>query len=490
VSARAERGSWPVLAATSVNVVLVFVSATALTVLLPQVSRSFAATPTQTTWFILSYQLVMTALIIVFGRLSDLLGRKRIYVLGVTIFMVGALGAGLSTSPALFICARLVQGVGAAAIITNTTAILTDVFPAERLPVALGTNAAVAAFGQALGPVVGGFAGEFSDWRVIFLISGPLALVSLLVSWRLVPGRAGTGRERFDGVGALGLAASLSLFVAGMSLGSGSGWSDPWPVLLLVGSVVLMALFLWSQSVVSAPLVDLTLFRVPRLARRYAAVFAIGFSHYAVILLLSNYLQATQGASPFEVATMVIVSPCMTMIAAQLAGRLVGRVPVARLAGAGAVMITLASATLVVAIHTGELAVTPYVSLAMLGLGIGTFMTPNTSAIMAITPINRRGVSNGIRSTMLNAGYLVTTAVALAVSAAPLSGYARHAVYSGSYPLASTDAADFTVGVQLALAVLVVSGLLSAVLSGGRTSTALAPAPATVVGSQKVASTT
>lgn len=466
-TAASERGSWPVLLATSVNVVLVFISATSLTVLLPQVAREFSATPSQTTWFILSYQLVMTALIIVFGRLSDILGRKRIYVLGVSVFALGALGAGLVATPTLFVVARLVQGVGAAAIITNTTAILTDVFPASRLPVALGTNAAVAAFGQALGPVVGGIAGELAHWQAIFLASGPLALLSLLVSWRLIPGRPGTGRERFDVLGAFGLATSLSLFVTGMSLGSASGWSGPWAPLLLVGSALVMVAFVWTQGHVAAPLVDLSLFRIPRLARRYAAVFAVGFSQYAVILLLSNYLQATQGASPFDVAMMVIVSPCATVVAAQVAGRLVGRVRVARLAIAGAVMIVLAAGVLAYSIHVGELTAGPYVSLVLLGLGIGTFMTPNTSLIMAITPLNRRGVSNGIRSTMLNAGFLATTAVALAISAAPLSDAARHAVYAGAFPLPVSDAADFAVGVQVALLALVVTGLASALLSGG-----------------------
>ncbi|WP_069385910.1 MFS transporter [Cellulosimicrobium cellulans] len=463
-----ERGAWPVLVATSVNVVLVFVGATSLTILLPQVSREFGASPAETTWFILAYQLVMTALIIVFGRLSDIFGRKRIYVVGVLVFLVGSLAAGLVQGAGAFVVARLVQGVGAAAIITNTTAILTDVFPRERLPAALGMNATSAAFGQALGPVVGGLASELADWRVIFLVSGPVALLSLLVSLRLVPGRPGTGRERVDVVGSLTLVSSLSLFVAGMSAGSAAGWSGPTAPLLVGGALVLLAVFVGTQTRVASPLVDLSLFRVPRLGRRYAAVFVSGFSQYAVILLLSTHLQATQGASAFEVATMVVVAPLSTIVAAQVAGRLVGRVPVARLAVAGMVMIVVAAASLAVAVRTDTVAVGAYVSLALLGLGIGTFMTPNTSLIMLITPTNRRGVSNGIRSTLLNAGFLVTTAVALAVSTAPLSADARRAVYAGDFPLPGAEADHFAVGVQLALLVLVVSGVVGAVLSGGR----------------------
>lgn len=470
-----ERGAWPVLVATSVNVVLVFVGATSLTILLPQVSRDFGASPAETTWFILAYQLVMTALIIVFGRLSDIFGRKRIYVVGVLVFLVGSLAAGLVQDAGPFVGARLVQGVGAAAIITNTTAILTDVFPRERLPTALGMNATSAAFGQALGPVVGGVAAELADWRAIYLVSGPLALLSLLVSLRLVPGRPGTGRERVDVVGAIALVSSLSLFVAGMSVGSASGWAGPTAPLLLGAAVLVLGTFVWLQARVASPLVDLSLFRVPRLGRRYAAVFVSGFSQYAVILLLSTHLQATEGASAFDVAMMVVVAPSATIVAAQVAGRLVGRVPVARLAVAGMVMIVVAAATLAVAVRTDTLAVGAYVSLALLGLGIGTFMTPNTSLIMLITPTNRRGVSNGIRSTMLNAGYLVTTAVSLAISTALLTPDGRRAVYAGDFPLTGADGGHFATGVQLALLVLVVSGVLGALLSGGQ-----GPKPGTV----------
>jgi MFS family permease len=457
-----------VLVATSVNVVLVFVCATSLTILLPEVARDFRATPAQSTWFLLAYQLVMTSLIVVFGRLSDIFGRKRIYIAGVVVFLLGSLAAGLTTDAGAFVAARLVQGVGAAAIITNTTAILTDVFPAAALPTALGMNSAAAAVGQVLGPVVGGVTAHLADWRWIFLVSGPLALVSLLVSWRLVPGRAGTGRDRVDVGGALTLTGSLSLFVSGMSFGSQTGWSSPWSAALVAGSVVLLGVFVTIQARVSSPLVDLALFRVPRLGRRYLAVLLSGFSQYAVILLLSTYLQATAGYDAFDVAMLVIVSPLSTIVAAQVAGRLVGRVRVARLAMAGMMLIAVAAASLAVFVHVDALPVGAHVSLVLLGLGIGAFMTPNTSLIMLITPLHRRGVSNGIRSTMLNTGYLLTTAVALQVSTALLGTDARRAVFAGDFPLAGAQELAFRHGVELALGVLVVTAVAGVVCSGGK----------------------
>ncbi|WP_147104082.1 MFS transporter [Nesterenkonia populi] len=462
------KAAWWVLIATSVNVILVFVNATSLIIVMPVVANDFQASPAQSTWFILAYQLVLTAFIVVFGRLADIFGRKALYVFGVGVFAVSSVVAGVVGNVDLFVLARLVQGLGAAAIISNTTAILTDVFPQGKMPMALGMNATSAALGQVLGPVVGGITTEYFSWRWIFIASSALTVFSLLLSWKLVPGRTGRGRDKFDVFGSVLLISSLGAFVAGMADGSATGWSSAQGPILIMVAVALMVAFIYTQAKRSTPLVDLSLFRIPKLGRRYTAVFLCGFSHYAVILLLSIYLQAVEELSAFEVSLIAIASPLATMAAAQCAGRLVGKVSTGFLASLGMALVSTASLTLIVLLQLGHLGGYTYIALVALGLGIGLFMTPNTSLIMYITPVERRGVSNGIRSTALNLGFLTTTAVSLASATLFLSPGARAAIYAGEYPLPSSVHPDFVLGLQAAFALLALTALIGAVLGSDR----------------------
>lgn len=455
-----------VLAATSINVVLVFISASSIAVLLPEIARTFDATPAATSWFVLGYQLVMTSLIVVFGRLADIFGRKALYVFGVGVFIVASAAAGLVGDSGLFVVARLLQGLGAAAIIGNTTAILTDVFPRARLGHALGLNATAAGLGQVLGPAIAGVVTEFTSWQWIFLATAPLAATSVAVSARLIPSRPPGGeRERIDVVGMTAFATSLSAFSLAMSLGPAQGWDSVGVWALIALSVGVLGGFVLWQRRASSPLIDLALFRVPGLGARYLAVLLCAFSQNAVVILISQYLQGVRGLSVFELSALVLASPAANMIAASSAGRLLARFGALRLAATGMLLIASSSAMLIPFVLLGV--PTPWVvaAFALLGLGVGLFMTPNTSLIMTLTPAHRRGVSNAIRSTLMNVGALLTTAVGLAVSTSLLSERGRHVVYAGRFPLSPEDSHLLSGGTAIALGVMFVAAVTGAWLS-------------------------
>ncbi|OOL26955.1 multidrug transporter, partial [Rhodococcus rhodochrous] len=155
VAARHHPHPWRVFAATSVGVVAVFLSISGLTVALPTVTRELGASGAQSTWILLGYMLVTTALILVFGRLADIVGRRPLYLAGLAVFTVATGLCMLAPTAGWLIAARVLQGVGAAAVVTNNTALLTDTFPPHSLGRALGWNATVAAVAQVVGPVVG-----------------------------------------------------------------------------------------------------------------------------------------------------------------------------------------------------------------------------------------------------------------------------------------------------------------------------------------------
>lgn len=453
------RKDWLILLATSLNVVLVFICASSITVILPTLSNDFAATPAESTWFVLSYLMVMTALIIVVGRAADIVGRKRLYIVGVAVFAVGSALSGAAGGAEVFIAARLIQGVGAAAIVANTTAILTDVFRPAALSVALGLNATSAALGQVLGPLIGGVLAQFDGWRFIFWGAAALSLLSLAVSVGLIPAVEKKPHERMDYVGAIIFAAALALFVSAMSLGPASAWSNPWDYAMILGSLILAGVFTFAQRRVREPLVDFNLFRVPGLRAGYVSVFLAGFSHFAVILLLSQYLQGVESAEPIDVSLLVASSPFATMCAAVLAGRLARTVPVRLLTSVGMVCIGMAPLSLIVLIQYDAVLDFGYLSFVSMGLGIGLFMTPNTSSIMALSPSARRGISNAVRSTMLNLSMLMTNAIGLALSTMFLPQSGRTAVYAGNFPVLGAHAGAFTTGIQVALGVMGISAL-------------------------------
>jgi EmrB/QacA subfamily drug resistance transporter len=426
------RAAWRIFSVTSLGVLLCFINSSTLNVALPAVTEALGASPTQASWILLSYMLVNTVLILVFGRLADLVGRRALYLLGLVVFTLGSLGCGLAVNPTMLIAFRVVQAAGGAAIVTNTTALLTDAFPPRLLGTGLGLNASMAACSQVLGPLVGGAMVSGFGWRAVFLFNLPLGVIALI--WASLTLRrldsTGTG-ERFDALGGL-----LSLLLLGglavtLSLGGAWGWGHP----LVVGSIGVAAAalpaFLLTQAVRPDPLVDLRLFSDRDRSIGYACVLLLPAAQTAFILLVALFLQAAQGLGPLQAGAQVSITAIGMMVAAPAAGRLVRRFGAPALTRTGLALAAAGTAGLAATIGVAMPAALLAVWMLLVGLGTGLFMTPNTSAIMSSVTASRRGIANGVRSMLQNSGGLLGTALALSVITAPLSPASRQAVYAG-----------------------------------------------------------
>lgn len=433
---RAVRGPWRVFAATAVGVVAVFLNMSGLAVALPTITRELGADPGQADWILLGYMLVTTALILVFGRLADIVGRRSLYLAGLVVFTAGTGLAALSPSAGLLISARIVQGVGAAAVITNNTALLTDVFPARTLGRALGWNVTVAATAQVAGPVVGGAATQLLGWRGLFIVCVPIGLIAIGASVAAVPAnrkRDGGTREPFDLPGALLSTAMLTALVLTLTPGVTAGVADWLPWVCGGATVALLAAFAVVQTRRSHPLVDVLLLRTRAIALVLAAVLANAVGSYAVVLLASLHEQAVGGASSLEAGVLVTPVAAGTLITSAAAGSLFDRFTPRALTTTG--MATTACGLLGFSLTLSAAAV-PFWTVApflfLVGAGTGLFMTPSTSALMLSAPADRRGMANGLRSTTQNVGYLLSTALALALTTTGLGEPARRAAYDGT----------------------------------------------------------
>jgi EmrB/QacA subfamily drug resistance transporter len=464
------RYAWRVLSVTSLGVLLTGVNTSSLDVALPSVARHFDASPTAASWTLLSYMLVMTILILAFGRLADMVGRRRLYLLGLGVLTLASLGCALSPTVGWLIGFRALQAVGAAAIITNTTAQLTDAFPARLLTTGLSLNVAIAAAAQVVGPVVGGITAGAWGWRWVFAINVPIGLAGL--AWASVTLRrtaAPPRTERFDLGGALLSFVVLGGITVALSFGGAHGWTDPRVLTAAAASLVSLPLFLLLQRRRRDPLVDLALFADRERAAAYLSTFLLAIARFAVVLLAALFLQAVQGLDPAGAGVRVLPVAAGLSIASPVAGRLAARFPARTVSSAGMLITAagLAALAVLVSPHVGYPALA--VALLAVGVGSGIFMTPNTASIMRSVRPDQRGVANGVRSMLQNTGYAVSTALSLALVTRPLSPDQQRAAYAGTLArLPGGDLAAFIGGYRVAFIVLLSLCLVGAVASLAR----------------------
>lgn len=465
------RYAWRLLSVTGLGAFLTSVNTSTLSVALPVVSRHFHATATEASWILLSYMLVNTVLILAFGRLADIIGRRALYLAGLGLFTLASLGSGLAPSADALIALRVLQAMGGASIITNTTALLTDAFPRRLLSTGLGLNVALVSTAQVCGPVFGGLFASTLGWRWVFWFNVPFGMVGLCwaaVTLRRMPARA--SREPFDLLGAGLSFVMVGTLVVALSEGGALGWTTA-PVLVAACCfAVVTPVFFWTQRRRAHPLVDLGLFEDRERAMAYLATFLNSVTRYAVVVLVALYVQAVHGTNAFQAGLQVLTVALGMTVASPVAGRLAIRVP-ARVISTSGLSLTSVSLALLAAVigptTSGALLAS---LLGMVGIGSGLFLTPNTSAIMASVAPHRRGIANGLRSMLQNASMVVSTALSLAIVTSGLSSQAKAAAYAGTLSQLSTDTVGvFTRSYRVALGVLAILAAGGAVASLLRT---------------------
>jgi EmrB/QacA subfamily drug resistance transporter len=456
-----------VLSVTSLGVLLAGTNTSTLDVGLPVVARHFHASATQASWIVLSYMLVNTVLILVFGRVADIVGRRRLYLFGLGTLTGASVLCGVAPSADLLSLFRALQAVGAAAIITNTTALITDVTPARGLSRALGFNVSAAAAAQVAGPVVGGLFASTLGWRWVFWFNVPIGVAGLLwARWSLRRDPPGQDREPFDPWGAGLSLAFVGGIVLALSEGGAVGWTSPGVLAGIALGVLALPAFVWSQRHRAYPMLDLSLFASRERSIAYLCVFLLAMSRFAVVLLIALYLQAASGVDAFQAGLRVIPVAAGISLVSPVAGRLVGRFPTRIVASAG--MAVTAVGLIAVALLVSPTVPYAPLGLAMLAVGVGSglFMTPNTSSIMAGVDAQRRGIANGVRSMLQNTGFVVSTALSLAIVTSPLRPVEKRSAYAGMLSSLSRSGLNaFTSGYRTAFLVLAIACLVGMVAS-------------------------
>jgi EmrB/QacA subfamily drug resistance transporter len=378
---------------------------------LPSIGKEFAMDAISLSWVPSAYILSSAALLVPFGRIADLYGRKKVFNYGVLTYTVSSFLLALSYSAGMVIGLRVAQGIAAAMIFAPGVAILTSVFPDGERGRVLGINIAAVYIGLSLGPVLGGFLTQHFGWRSLFIFNVPLGLMILFLTfWKLKGEWAESKGEPFDFIGAAVYGLTLISIMYGFSLlpdVKGHG-------MILFGILGIFALIKREVSV-KHPLLNVDLFRknavfaFSNLAAliNYSATFAVSF-------LLSLYLQYIKGLTPQEAGLILIAQPTLQAICSPIAGRLSDKVEPRMVASVG-MALTLLGLFSFVFLSQGTTVGFIILNLALLGLGFGLFSSPNTNAIMSSVDKRYYGVASATLGTMRMVGQMFSMGIAMLI---------------------------------------------------------------------------
>jgi EmrB/QacA subfamily drug resistance transporter len=457
---------WLVLSVTTVGALMAAIDSTIVVLALPDIMVNLHADLVEMIWVIMGYILVSTVFLLTFGRIADMFGRVRMYNLGFVVFTIGSVLCGLSQTAAQLILFRLVQGAGAAMMVVNSVAIITEVFPPNERGRALGINAITWSFGGIAGPILGGLILSAADWRWIFFINLPIGVFGAVWAYRTLKEmskrRVGEG---FDILGAVTFSVGLTALLIALTQGIELSWTSPMIIALFAVFIVMLATFLWYERRVSNPVLDFSLFnnRVYNFSVLAAMMQALAL--FAVNFLIVFYLQGVRGYDPLTAALLLIPLPLVTSILAPFSGtladRIGARIPATiglLLQGAALIWFARLSATT----SYGEIAA----GLALMGVGGGLFYPPNTSAAMNSAPRHRLGIASGTLATLRQAGMVTSFALSLAVAAGSLPRDVMMQLFVGTnVTLGSEPMQAFIVGMHSAFIVSLVLCLIAAGLS-------------------------
>lgn len=434
VESRTGRGRWWVLAAAALGSFVAAVMGTSVNVAMPSLVSTTGAPFALVQWVVLAYLLTTAAMLPIVGRLADMWGKRAIFVAGFGIFALGSLATGLAPSVGALIAFRLVHGLGSAVLTGVGLAIVTDVFPSEERGRAIGINGAVLSSGIVLGPTLGGFLVEFG-WRWVFLAGLPFALAGALVAWRYVPAYLRGPPQRFDLAGAATMTAALASVSLALTLGQGRGFGDGLVLALFATGALLAAAFTWVERRGDHPIVDLSLFRDPRLTIGLVAGLGVFVSIAGTIFVMPFYLEGVLGRPPREVGLLMSVTPILLVILAPVAGVLADRFG-ERIVTVVGLAFAFAGFSAVGTLSETTTALGYVLRFVPVGIGMATFQTPNNSAIMGAAPAGRSGIVGGLlgltRAMGQTSGIAVLGSVWAARSVFHAGGSAEAALVPGS----------------------------------------------------------
>ncbi|MEN6310907.1 MAG: MFS transporter [Acidobacteriota bacterium] len=444
-------------AAANIAAFLTPFMSSAINVAVPAIGKEFSMSAVALGWVATAFMLPAAMCLVPLGRVADIVGRRKIFALGLGVHTAATALAALAPSGAVLIAARGLQGVGGAMIFGTAIAVLTSIFPAGERGRVLGWNTAATYLGLSLGPVLGGFLVHGWGWRSIFWITALVSLAAfVLVLARLDEEWAEARGENFDWAGSAVFGLGLIALMYGFSR-----LRSPLGLALTAGGLAALAGFFRIESRAVSPVLDLRLFRANRIFLfsnlaalvNYSSTWAVGF-------LLSLYLQYIKGLPPHKAGLVLIAQPLVMALASPFAGKLSDRAEPRTIASFG-MALTAAALALFAFLRAGTSLPVLLFGLAVLGLGFGLFSSPNTNAVMGSVDRRSYGVASATLGTMRLSGQMLSAGITMMI----------FSVFLGGNPIVPRLYPRFLFGVRTAFmlyALLCTAGVFASLARGRR----------------------
>ena len=405
---------WLIFGVAVMGTFMAVLDSSIVNVALPVIATRLGVELPVVQWVVSAYLLVITILLPLFGKVGDMYGRRRIFLMGFMIFTLGSLLCGISNTIWFLVAARVVQAMGASMLMANSPAIVSITFPGKDRGRALGMVGTVVALASMTGPSLGGILVGLFNWQSIFYINLPIGLFAYFLGYLILPTEEKHRQGTFDVQGAVLFALGMTGFLVVLIQGHEWGWGSYIVNLLSIITIALLSIFLWHENQVEHPMIDLSLFKSwPFLAGNLSGLLSF-MAMFSNNMLLPFYLHTILSLSPTEIGLAITPFPILMAVAAPISGYLSEKVsPVIltstglTIMGAGLLYLsTLNAQSIIWQVVLGQ---------AIMGLGTGMFQSPNNNSVLSSVPIEKVGLASGISALMRNVGMVSGIAVAVSV---------------------------------------------------------------------------
>ncbi len=454
---------WRVFPPVALGVVMATLDASVVNIALPTLQRRFAVPFTTIEWVVLAYAVTITGLLLTAGRLADLRGRRRVYAAGLVTFSAASLLCGLAPGAHALIAARVLQGIGAAMVAANGSALLVSAFPLEERGKALGAFGAMVGVGLAMGSPLGGLVIAHWSWRWVFLVNLPLGLLALALLRARVPAdRPVPDAPPLDLRAAAFWCAALVTLMLALSRGPETGWSSPGVLALFGVAAAMLAAFAVAESRSAHPMLPLRILFGPLGAAVLVTLVGQAVT-VAVGMQVPLYLEEVLGFGAQRTGLWVTILPLASLLLAPAAGWLSDRTGARLLTTLG--MAGTAAGLLVLAGLGTTMAWPLPVGLVLVGAGQGVFAVPNSSSLLSLVPHEQLGIASGLQGTTRNLGLTTGAAFVSAMLASRYLAHAGRVLEGGRGPV---DRAAFVAASHDAFVALTVVALVGAALAAAQ----------------------
>jgi EmrB/QacA subfamily drug resistance transporter len=442
---------WKVLLVTAVAVFMGFLDVTIVNIAFPDIRSSFPHDSLAgLSWVLNAYNIVFAALLVPAGRVADIVGRRRLFFVGLVTFLVASAICGLAGSVPVLVGARVVQAAGAAVLVPTSLGLLLPEFPIEQRATATALWGATGAVAAATGPSLGGVLVHATDWRLVFFVNIPIGLAALIPARRLLREQRQEGGHLPDGLGA----ALLTLGVAAISLaivkGPDWGWSDPRVLGSFAASAVLLAGLVWRSATHRAPVFELSLFRVRSFSVAVTGTFLFSLAFYALLLCNILFLTQVWGYSVLKAGFAVTPGPLMAAVSATFAGRVADRFGQRVISVPGPLVFATGCVLFALSLGADANYLRDYLPATLLtGTGVGMSFAGFSSAAVAKLPPARFATGSAIAACFRQIGAVLGVSVLVAILDSATRANALHTFHRAYALMAVASAAAAVVGLAL-----------------------------------------